>query len=107
MGTHSSILAWKILWTEEPGGTHSRGYKESDMTEHTQTHTCVKQMASGNLLYSKRNSAQCSAPCFVSGGMVVGWEGGPRGRGICIYIARLVPNRKRRTSRLYIVTLLI
>ena len=32
MGTHSSILAWKILWTEEPGGTHSRGYKESDMT---------------------------------------------------------------------------
>ena len=70
MATHSSILAWKILWTEEPGGTHSRGYKESDMTEHTQTHTCVKQMASGNLLYSKRNSAQCSAPCFVSGGLV-------------------------------------
>ena len=20
MGTHSSILAWRILWTEEPGG---------------------------------------------------------------------------------------
>ena len=20
MATHSSILAWKILWTEEPGG---------------------------------------------------------------------------------------
>ena len=23
METHSSILAWKISWTEEPGGLHS------------------------------------------------------------------------------------
>ena len=22
MATHSSILAWEILWTEEPGGLH-------------------------------------------------------------------------------------
>jgi len=29
MATHSSILAWKIPWMEEPG----RGHKESDMTE--------------------------------------------------------------------------
>ena len=29
---HSSILAWKILWTEESGGLQSRGHKESDMT---------------------------------------------------------------------------
>ena len=33
MVTHSSILAWKILWTEEPGGYSPRGCKESDMTE--------------------------------------------------------------------------
>ena len=34
MTTYSSILAWKILWTEEPGGLHSPwGRKESDMTE--------------------------------------------------------------------------
>ena len=25
MATHSSILAWKIPWTEEPGGLHSIG----------------------------------------------------------------------------------
>ena len=25
MATHSSILAWKILWTEEPGGLQSMG----------------------------------------------------------------------------------
>ena len=25
MGTHSSILAWRLLWTEEPGGIQSMG----------------------------------------------------------------------------------
>ena len=25
MATHSSILAWRILWTEEPDGLQSRG----------------------------------------------------------------------------------
>ena len=33
MATHSSILAWKISWTEEPGGLQSMGCKESDATE--------------------------------------------------------------------------
>ena len=35
--THSSILAWKIPWTEEPGGHSLWGHKESDTTEHTRT----------------------------------------------------------------------
>ena len=30
MATHSSILAWRILWTEEPGGLRSMGSEESD-----------------------------------------------------------------------------
>ena len=25
MATHSSILAWRIIWTEEPGGLQSMG----------------------------------------------------------------------------------
>ena len=34
MATHSSILVWRIPWTEEPGGLYSPwGRKESDMTE--------------------------------------------------------------------------
>ena len=33
MATHSSILAWRIPWTEEPGGLQSTGRKESDTTE--------------------------------------------------------------------------
>ena len=32
MATHSSILAWEILWTEEPGGLHSMGSQELDTT---------------------------------------------------------------------------
>ena len=33
MATHSSILAWGIPWTEEPGGLQSIGSKKSDTTE--------------------------------------------------------------------------
>ena len=43
MVTHSSILASKILWTEEAGRLHSLGLQELDMTEcvniNTNTHT--------------------------------------------------------------------
>ena len=36
MATHSTIHAWRIPWTEEPGRLWSRGYrKESDMNEVT------------------------------------------------------------------------
>ena len=33
MVTHSSILAWRIPWTEEPGRLQSMGCKELDSTE--------------------------------------------------------------------------
>ena len=33
MATHSSILAWKIPWTEELVGCSPRGRKELDTTE--------------------------------------------------------------------------
>ena len=39
MAIHSSILAWKIPWTEDPSGIYSpRGQGESDMTEWLSTH---------------------------------------------------------------------
>ena len=37
MATHSSILAWKIPWTEEPGGLQSMGHKELNTTEQPST----------------------------------------------------------------------
>ena len=33
IATHSSIPAWEIPWTEEPGGLQSMGSQESDTTE--------------------------------------------------------------------------
>ena len=30
MATHCSILAWRIPWTEEPGGLQSTGSQDSD-----------------------------------------------------------------------------
>ena len=37
MATHSSILAWEILWTEESGGLQSTGPQRSDRQAHTHT----------------------------------------------------------------------
>ena len=42
MAAHSSLLAWRIPWTEEPGGLQTWGHEESDTTEatsHTHVHT--------------------------------------------------------------------
>ena len=35
MATHSSILAWRIPWTQEPDGLQSMGLQRLDVTEHT------------------------------------------------------------------------
>ena len=38
MATHSSILPWRIPWTEEPGGLQFTGRKESNKTERLHFH---------------------------------------------------------------------
>ena len=49
MATHSSILAWKIPWMEEPGRLHSPwGHKESDTTE--QLHFSHLYMTTGKTI---------------------------------------------------------
>ena len=48
MASHSSTLAWKIPWTEEPGGQHSPwGRKESDTTEWLHFHFFTFSILSG------------------------------------------------------------
>ena len=40
MATHSSVLAWRIPWTEEPGGLHSmRSQSQIQLSTDTHTHT--------------------------------------------------------------------
>ena len=43
MATHSSILSWRIPWTEEPGRLLSWGCKELDMTESLSHRHSLKQ----------------------------------------------------------------
>ena len=42
---HSSTLAWKIPWTEEPGGLQSMGSRLSDFTFTFHFHVLEKEMA--------------------------------------------------------------
>ena len=35
IGTHTSILAWRIPWTKEPGSYNPWGHKQPDTTEMT------------------------------------------------------------------------
>ena len=41
MAIHSTILAWRIPWTEEPGGLQPGGRKESGMTERLTFRLCL------------------------------------------------------------------
>ena len=43
MATHSSILAWKISWTEEPGGLQSMGSQRVGYDWATNTRKILKQ----------------------------------------------------------------
>ena len=45
MAPHSSTLAWKILWTEEPGRLQSMGSLKSDTTERLHFHALEKERA--------------------------------------------------------------
>ena len=40
MATHSSILVWEILWTEEPGGLQSMEFQSQDIIDYTYMYIC-------------------------------------------------------------------
>ena len=41
MAARSSILAWRISWTEDPGGLQSMGSQRVRMTESLSKHACM------------------------------------------------------------------
>ena len=55
MAPHSSTLAWKIPWMEEPGGLQSMGLLELDMAERLHFHFSLSCIGEGN-----GNPLQCS-----------------------------------------------
>ena len=57
MATHSSILAWEILWTKEPGRLQSMGFQESDTTYRlSYHHHCTHWSSHLTLLKDNSNS---------------------------------------------------
>ena len=70
MAPHSSTLAWKIPWTEEPGRLQSMGSQRVDTTERLHFHFSFSCIGEGN-----GNPLQCS--CLENprdGGALVGWR---------------------------------
>ena len=65
MTTHSSILAWKIPWTEEPGGLQSMGSQrvEHDGCTHTTHHSSSGHGAPRLITATVANSYQKFLPC--------------------------------------------
>ena len=55
MAAHSSTLAWKIPWSEEPGRLQSMGHYKSDMTERLHFYLSLSRTGEGN-----GNSLRCS-----------------------------------------------
>ena len=55
MAPHSSTLAWKIPWAEEPGKMQSMGSKESDTSERLHFRFSLSFVGEGN-----GNPLQCS-----------------------------------------------
>ena len=75
MATHSSILAWEIPWTEEPGGLQSRGSQRvgHDLVTNRHHHH-HQQKQSFIMLYVCRENLQLCLRCFrMSVFRVRGW----------------------------------
>ena len=69
--THSSIFAWRIPWTEEPGELKSIGCKELGMTEVTEQSTAQEEDDGGVVVhfspwihqeYTFRHRRSCTTP---------------------------------------------
>ena len=58
MATHSSIPAWRIPWTEEPGGLQSKESQGSDTIESLSTHTHTRTLTQ----IWKQGQTQASVP---------------------------------------------
>ena len=52
MATHSSILAWRVPWTEEPGGLLSMELTESTRLKRLSMHACIGEGNGNPVQYS-------------------------------------------------------
>ena len=71
MATHSSILAWRILWAEEPGGQQSVGWQRARPDWASNTFTSLSHQETewlyGSFIYLflKKLFFIVAAPCYI------------------------------------------
>ena len=73
MTTSSTILAWKIPWTEKPGGLQSLGLQEADMTEHTCTIIISEVHPITLALFYKLDGSHCILTPLQGGDYTTAW----------------------------------
>ena len=115
MTTHSSILAWKIPWTEEPGKLQSIGAQtvrhnwvtslsltmlKPLTVDHNKLWKILKEIFQNHI----KETLKTRPPCLFSEKPVCGSR---RNSLIQTWSNGLVQNWERSTSRLYTVNLLI
>ena len=69
MAPHSSTLAWKIPWMEEPGRLQSMGSLELDTTERLHSHFSLSCIGEGNgnpLQYSCLENPRDRGACWAA-----------------------------------------
>ena len=81
MATHSSILAWRIPWTEEPGGLQSTGWQRvgrlSDFTHFTRPPYLLLCSTAKLCLFVTPWTAAHQAPLSVGFSRQEHWSGSP------------------------------
>ena len=65
MSTHSSILAWKIPWTEEPGRLQSMGSQRVGLNNFTFFLSAVKGNAGHTFNQDLGDSAPLNCPLII------------------------------------------
>ena len=80
MATHSSNLAWKIPWTEEPGGYSPCDRRESGTTAHA--HSPWRRAVRMGTVWERRKVDLHAMGC-MQGGWQVSWGGAQRTGRVC------------------------
>ena len=62
MAVHSSILAWRLPWTEEAGGLQSVGSQESDTTKRLNQHKRLGRLQAASVSGLTRSSGPALSP---------------------------------------------
>ena len=70
MATHSSSLAWRILWTEEIGGYSTQVHKGSNTTEMTQHTSMRKYYTLTRILILEKKSTILNSRCGETGTLI-------------------------------------